>query len=365
MSATENRISLLAAGDIRVYGDRSEHAFDQVSSTLKQGDVVFAQLECAYSERGECAVNLGHGLRNHPRNVPFIAAAGFNVISLASNHTMDYGPDALLDTIDHLKKNAIQVIGAGRNIKEARTPAVFEINGTKVAILGYNAILQPHWEAHEEWPGQAPLKVKTFYEQVDWQPGTPSKVWTIPVEADVKAIEKDIADTRKIADVVVVSVHWGIHQMTDLAMYQREVGHRIIDAGADLIVGHHTHCLNPIEQYKGKFIFYGLGNFAFEHTRNNKDPYRMLVMELYGNLKKGLDPSKTVNEDHTILVKVDIVDKQLQQVSFIPVTGDEHHEPRIISPTGREGKEIIDFLERISKDFDVKFIVEGNDVVLQ
>lgn len=364
MAATKKGVSLLAVGDIRIYGDHPEHVFDQVSPTLKQGDVVFAQLECAYSERGECTVNLGYGLRNHPRNVPFIAAAGFNVLSVASNHTMDYGPDALVDTVDNLTRSHIKVIGAGRNIQEARTPAVFSVHGTKVAMLGYNAILQPQWEARGDRPGQAPLKVKTFYEQLDWQPGTPPKIWTLADEADVKAIENDIAETRKLADVVVVSMHWGIHQMTDLAMYQRAVGHRLIDAGADMIIGHHTHCLNPIEKHRGRFIFYGLGNFAFEHTRNNKDPYRALVMELYGNLKKGLDPSKAVNENHTILVKAEIADKRVQRVSFQPVTCNEKHEPRVLSPADQEGREIIGFLERASRGFGVQFSVEGNDVVL-
>lgn len=361
MAETKKEVSLLAVGDIRIYGDDAGHVFDHVSSTLRQGDIVFAQLECAYSQRGESTVNFGKGLRNHPRNVPFIAGAGFNVISVASNHTMDYGPDALVDTIDNLTKNNIQAIGAGRNIEEARRPAVFEINNTKVAVLGYNAILKPYWEAREDWPGQAPLKVKTFYEQVDWQAGTPPKIWTIPVEADVKAIEKDIANTRQLADMVIVSVHWGIHQMTDLAMYQRDVGHRIIDAGAAMIIGHHTHCLNPIEKYKGRFIFYGLGNFAFEHSKNNRDPYLAIVNELYGNL----EGHKAVNKTQTILVKADIIDKKLKKVSFKLVANKEKPQPRLLMPTDRQGQEIIDFLERISKGFDVKFVVEGDEVVLR
>lgn len=363
MSVKKGNISFIAVGDIRVFRNDPEHVLDQVSPTFKQGDIVFAQLEADYPEKLPAAQGSNRGPKGSPKTLQAIADSGINLISVASNHTLDHGADAFLETIDKLREKGVKVIGGGKNIKEARTPALFESDDAKIAILGYNAIIQPQWEAHEDWPGQAPLKVKTFYEQVDWQAGTPPRIWTLAVEEDVKAIEKDVAETRKIADIVVVSIHWGVHHMPDPAMYQVEVAHRVIDAGADLLLGHHTHRLNPIEKYKDKYIFYGLGNFAFEHTKDNKDPYFVFTRKLYTTRLP--DPAKEIDESHTIVVKVDIADKALQRVSFKPATANEKSEPRIVSPGDQAGKELIGYLESSSKEYGVQLVVEGDEVRLQ
>jgi hypothetical protein len=363
MSEKKGSISFIAVGDIRIFRNDMEHVFDLVAPTFKEGDIVFAQLEASYSEKIQSSSDSGRSSKGNPKMLQVVADSGINLISVASNHTLDYGPDPFIDTIESLNHKGVKVIGGGKNIKEARTPALYEMDGTKIAVLGYNAILQPHWEAREDSPGQAPLKVKTFYEQIDWQAGTPPRIWTIPVEADVKAIENDIAKTRKMADVVIVSIHWGVHHMPDPAMYQSEVGHRVIDAGADLLLGHHTHRLNPIEKYKGKYIFYGLGNFAFEHTKDSKDPYFLFTRQLYSSRLP--DASKEINESHAIIVKVDIADKKLQRLSFKPSTANDKSEPRMVSPGEQAGKELIGYLERSSKDLGVRLIVEGDEVVVQ
>jgi poly-gamma-glutamate capsule biosynthesis protein CapA/YwtB (metallophosphatase superfamily) len=366
MTARKNSVTLLAVGDILLNRDNPESLLAEVAPALKQGDVVFAQVECSYSERGQRADNRGWGgFRAHPRNVPAIAHAGIKVVSIAGNHTMDYGPDAFSDTLDHFRQNEIKTIGGGRNIKEARTPALFEIDGTRVAFLGYNSIIKSDWIAREDHPGMAPLRVKTFYEQLDWQPGTPAKVWTLPVLDDLLAVEKDIAGARRIADIVVVSVHWGVHHKSEAAMYQINAGHRMIDAGADLILGHHTHRLNPIAKYKGKFIFFGLGNFAFQSGKDPNDPYLQITKQLYDTSPLGESAHKTNESRNSIMVKCEIADQQLQRVSFRPATANDKAEPRLVPPTDSYGREIIGYLENSSREFGVKLLVEGDEVVLQ
>ena len=366
MTAKKNVITLLAVGDILLNRDKPDSLLAQVAPALKQGDLVFSQVECAYSERGQRADDRGWGgFRAHPRNVPAIANAGIKVASIAGNHTMDYGPDAFCDTLDHFQKNGIKTIGGGRNIKEARTPALFEIDGTRVAFLGYNSIIKTDWIAREDYPGMAPLQVKTFYEQLDWQPGTPAKVWTLPVLDDMLAVERDIAGARQTADIVVVSVHWGVHHMGDPAMYQIDAGRRMIDAGADLILGHHTHRLNPIMKYKGKFIFFGLGNFAFQSGKDPNDPYLQITKQLYHTSPLAEGAKKTNESHNSIMVKCEIADKQLQRVSFRPCTSNEKAEPRIVPPSDSYGQEIIAYLESSSKEFGTKLLTEGDEVVLQ
>ncbi len=360
----ERNVTLLAVGDIRVDREDPDSIFAHVAPVIKQGDIAFAQLEAAYSERGACAVNLTPGFKASPRNVPAIAHAGFNIISVASNHSADYGPDAFCDTIDILRENKITVIGGGRNIDEARTPAIFKFDDTRVAFLAYNAILQPGYEARRDWPGMAPLRVKTFYEQVDWQPGTPPRIWTIPDAEDVRAILNDIRRTREKADIVVVSMHWGVHWLPDPAMYQTEVGHKVIDAGADLILGHHTHRLNPIEVYNGKVIFYGLGGFAFEVKVNREDPYAQVMRRFYLD-QPPPNPAKEISRKHSVIVKCEISDKKLQKVSFRPTTANENAQPRVLSLAEKAGKEIVDYLTKSSAELNAKLTVLGDEVVIE
>lgn len=366
MAEQKNIINLLAVGDILLNRDNPESLLAEVAPTLVQGDVVFAQIECSYSERGQRADNRGWGgFRAHPRNVPAIAHAGIKVASIAGNHTMDYGPDAFCDTLDHLHRSDVKTVGGGRNMKEARTPAVFEIEGTRIAFLGYNSIIKPEWIAREDYPGMAPLQVKTFYEQLDWQPGTPAKVWTLPVHDDMLAVEKDIESARKISDIIVVSVHWGVHHIGDPAMYQIEAGHRMIDAGADLILGHHTHRLNPIAKYRGKFIFFGLGNFAFQSGKDPNDPYLQITKQLYHTSPLSEGASKSNESRNSIIVKCEISDKKLQRVSFKPATANDKAEPRIVLPTDSHGQEIIEYLKSASKEFGVKLRRDGDEVIIQ
>jgi poly-gamma-glutamate synthesis protein (capsule biosynthesis protein) len=138
--------------------------------------------------------------------------------------------------------------------------------GCKVAVFAASSILPEGYAAETERAGCAPLRAHTVYEQIELdQPGTAARIRTFADRGDLEALLEGIRAARKLADIVLLSVHWGIHMVpASIADYQIEIAHRAIDAGADAILGHHPHLLKGIEFYRGRPIFYSLGNFAIE-----------------------------------------------------------------------------------------------------
>jgi len=258
---------VVVVGDLCVNRDDPDSIFDLVRDEIKKADFAFGQIETTYSTRG--AVNPSGTyvtLRADPKNVGGVARAGINVASFASNHCMDYGADALIDTVKHFEDAGVRMIGAGKNIAEARKPLIVEKNGTKIGWLAYCSILWPRYWADGDRAGCAPARARTLYETLEIdQPGTPPRILTYPNDEDLAAMLKSIAELKKQVDLVFVSMHWGLHFVeAELAMYERIYAHACIDAGADAILGHHAHILKPIEIYKGKPVFYCLSNFAFD-----------------------------------------------------------------------------------------------------
>ena len=262
----EKDFVFLATGDIGMNRENPSSIFDGVRDTLNKGDLVFGQLEPCLASVGTPACQSRLPMRGDPKGAGAIREAGYDVISFATNHCMDWGREAFFQTIDVLKKEELRVIGAGKDISEARKPAIVEINGTKIGFLGYNTILPQDYYATKDRPGCAPMRGLTVYEPIEHdQPGTPCRIHTFPHRDDLKQLLEDIRMLRKQVDIVALSIHWGIHFIPAvLADYQRDVAHAAIDAGADVILGHHTHILKPIEVYKGKVIFYSLANFALD-----------------------------------------------------------------------------------------------------
>jgi poly-gamma-glutamate capsule biosynthesis protein CapA/YwtB (metallophosphatase superfamily) len=262
----EGVVTLCAVGDIMVNRDDPASIFDLAGPVLRDADATFGNCESTYSERGSRNPATRGEVRAHPRNLDAFTAAGFDVVSFANNHHLDAGYDAFFDTLDALRERGIATCGAGRDLAEARQPAILERNGTRVAFLGYSAILFPGYEAADNRPGCAPLRVHTHYEQVEIeQPGSAPDVITFTREEDLEALREDVRVARERADVVVVTPHWGIHfEPATIAQYETEVGRAAIDAGADVVLGHHQHILKPVQVYKGKVIVHGMGNFAMD-----------------------------------------------------------------------------------------------------
>ena len=254
-----------AVGDIGPLRADPAEMFSALAGAFA-ADVVFGQMECVLSDRGAPAPNARLPMRSSPAVAQVLAQAGINVMSVAGNHAMDYGGDALCDTLVHLRAAGIAACGGGATIGEARRPAIVDVNGRKIAFLAYSSILPEGYVADHSRPGCAPLRAHTFYEQVEPdQPGTDPRIRTFADDDDLAALRDDIAQARAWADHVFVSMHWGIHFIrARLADYQRVVGRLVIEAGADAVIGHHPHLLKPIEFHLGRPIIHSLGNFAIE-----------------------------------------------------------------------------------------------------
>ena len=206
---------------------------------LKNSDITFGNLEGPISDRG---INQGsvYSFRDNPRAVEGLVYAGFDVMSLANNHIFDWGRDALMDTATTLTANGIVPIGVGKNFDDANSPAIIESGNLKVAFLAYTNLYPKSLDAGPASPGISEYDVKN-------------------IDSEVKKIKNN-----KQADIVVVSLHWGTEYETHADEWQKDVAHLIIDAGADVVVGHHPHVTQEVELYKNGVIFYSLGNFVFD-----------------------------------------------------------------------------------------------------
>ncbi len=256
---TKESVSLMFAGDI-YFSDHVLNAYDRargidgvLGDTLREdiadADIFMANLEFPFSDRGTKAADKQYTFRVSPSRVSILHEIGPDIVTVANNHALDYGTDALLDTCDTLDSAGILHVGAGKNLDEAKQPQFIEKNGIKIGFLGVTRVFPTgDWAAGEARPG--------MFSAYD----------TAPVVSEIQKVKEQ-------CDYLVVYIHWGIERNTQPESYQREMGHRYIDAGADLVVGSHPHVLQGIESYNGKWILYSLGNFVF----GSSIPETMLV----------------------------------------------------------------------------------------
>lgn len=246
-AGADDEVRVSAVGDIMLDGTArpvlQEHGYDypfeNMRPLFKDSQVVIGNLEGPLTIRGEAEQDKTYTFRSPPDKVSVaLKNAGFNVVTLANNHTLDFGPEGLAQTLEALDRIGIQHVGAGADLAAARRAAfVIAANGQRIALLGYSVTLP-----------------ETFYAGHD-KAGT-----AFAHEAQVRA---DVTAARQQADIVIVSFHWGQEGKTELREYQTHLGHVAIDAGAQAVLGHHPHILQAIEHYKDGVILYSLGNFTF------------------------------------------------------------------------------------------------------
>lgn len=376
MLGAESRavVTLMAVGDIRPNRADPPSIFRHCRDALRSADIVFGQCEVGFSDRTRPQYTPTAPLILGTRNFSALTeeGAGFDVMSFASNHTMDYGEEGLFDTLDLLNQHGILVTGAGKNLEEARKPAIIERCGVKVGFLAYCSILHPGLMAEENIPGVAPLWASHYYWQWDYQPGTPPLIITQLVPEYRAMMEEDIKKLRAQVDVLVVSIHAGVHFVPAvIAMYQKEAAYAAIDCGADLVVQHHAHMLKGIEMYKGKTIFYSLGNFACDRVARARppgDPAQRRQHE-YFHIKKVPGYEKhTFHPDalKTMIAKVYIADKEIQKVTYIPSFMTPDLEPEVVKQDHPRAREIFNYVQEISdaEDLKVHFSWEGDEVLI-
>ncbi len=222
----------------RTYG--YEHAWSGLDGLFERDDLSVVNCECAVSTRGSQSSDKPFHFRGDPAALPAMKAAGVDAANLGNNHAYDYGPEALLDTVAHMKANGIAPVGAGRNPAAANAPAVFERNGWTIAVIGFDKVVDP-WPTAVAAPGH---------------PGTADG-------HDLDAMVRATASAKKDADLVIVCIHWGVELDTAPRADDVALGNRLVDSGADVIFGGHAHRLQPLGTRNGRPIFYSLGNFVW------------------------------------------------------------------------------------------------------
>ena len=259
--AAGDSMTILFSGDV-LLSDDVLNAYSRASgisgvldqgylSAIQSADYFAVNEEFPFSSRGTQAADKQYTFRLAPEKVSIFKEMGIDAVMLANNHALDYGTDALLDTCEVLDGAGILHTGAGKDLDAAKQPVVFEKNGQRVVLIGATRVIpEAGWAAAKGHPGML-----SSY------------------EVSVGPLLAQIAECHAAGTKVVVLIHWGIERDERPQEYQRALAKRYIDAGADLVIGSHPHVLQGIEYYKGKPIFYSLGNFVF----GSSIPKTMLV----------------------------------------------------------------------------------------
>jgi poly-gamma-glutamate capsule biosynthesis protein CapA/YwtB (metallophosphatase superfamily) len=285
---------------IRDLGGDFTLPFRPLHDLLSSADITVGSLDSTVSDAGTpfgCIETFS--LAGPAAAVAGFEYAGYDVITNATNHTKDCGiascgDDALLQTDAKLRAAGIQPVGTGRNLAEARAPVVIERNGVYFAFLGYDDIA-PYYHATADGAGAAPL--------------------------DTATIAEDVANARKVANVVIVMPHWGVEYTTNPSARQREFARRAAAAGADMVIGNHPHWVEAHEQIGNTFVAYALGNFVF-------------------------DQSWSLETQQGAVLQVTFTGTRLTSTKYIPIHIYDQYQPRLADPA--ESQQILDRIETAS-----------------
>ena len=226
---------------------------EELMESMQNADIMCLNNEFTFTERGEKIAGKLYHFRANPKRVEVLKEMGVDIVKLANNHACDYGSQSLLGTMDTLNSAGIEYVGAGKNLQEAMTPVYIEADGKTVAFVAAS---------------RAEKNIKTP-QATETEPG-------ILRCYDTELFIETIKEAKKNADFVLAYVHWGTEYSYELEDVQLQTGKAYLDAGADVIIGAHSHCLQGMEYYDGKPIIYSLGNYWF-----NEKTLDTMLLELH------------------------------------------------------------------------------------
>lgn len=338
--ATPEQLVLSAVGDVFIGGtirmqdgrvvesdeEAGKAALDKVLPYFLGSDVNFCNLEGPLSTRGKSQPGRSAALRGYPSMVEVLKKGKFDFVSVANNHIMDYGWDAFSETMDILRQNGIFFSGGGKDIEEARKPALINKKGLNVGLLSYTANVNVPlgFQAAEGKAGLAPIRISPFF-----SPDHTNK-------QDIEALRTDIEKWQRLVDFLVVSFHWGVSEggTHTVALHQESIAHQAIDAGADLVLGHHPHAIQAVEIYRDKPICYSLGHFVFA----------------FFTMEEGFPRE-------TMLLQCRISRHRVHEVKFLPAFISREGQPEIVSPESDKGLEIVTLMTKLSGEVKTKLVV--------
>lgn len=240
--------------------------------------------------------------KSNPSNIDSLLKAQIQVVNLANNHSMDFDNSGLKETLDALDKNNIFHVGAGMNLQEAQKPARFTKEGIRFAVLGFTDN-EPSWLATDK-------KAGINYIQIN--------------KKTIESIKKLIVDTKKEADILIVSLHWGANWEKKPSKEFIDFAHTLVDAGADIIHGHSSHIFQGIELYKNKLIFYNTGDFLDDYA---------------------IDTS--LRNDEAFLYMITVDQQGIQQLQLVPALISNN---QVNKAEGADAKRIIQKMQALSKE---------------
>jgi len=232
------------------------YPFNNTADYLKGFDLTVGNLECVVSTLGGRIPDKQYTFEATPRGFDRLVAAGFDVVSLANNHSGDYGKAAFSDMLAKLPGYGIAPVGGGANRAAAHAPAIKTVHSTTIGFLAYCEIGPNGFAATDTTPGHA---------------------WLDPA-----AVQADITALRPQVDFLVVFTHWGVEYQLTESSHQQVMARLAIDAGADFVVGAHPHVIQPSETYRGKPIVYSLGNFVFDQMWGDAALGQVLALTIQG-----------------------------------------------------------------------------------
>jgi poly-gamma-glutamate synthesis protein (capsule biosynthesis protein) len=239
---------------------------DSLLHVLDGADLVIGNLEVPLTDVDD-PQRTDIVLRGDPALVADVAALGVHAVSVANNHCGDHGWAALRGMADRLERAGVRALGIGHDERHAAAPVVIRRGGLDVALVTATCVGLERYLATPDGPGMAAVRVTTTYEpdlaRLAWEPGTPALVRTQVRAADEGRLLDSVARARDAADLVVAVVHWGVSWSDRPAGYQRDLGCRLVDAGAGVVLGCHSHTVQGVEVHRGAPIFHGLGSFVF------------------------------------------------------------------------------------------------------
>jgi len=236
-----------------------------VDKKLKEFDILFGNLEGPVSDKGADQGSI-YSFRMDPKVIDVLKSKGFKVLSVANNHMGDWGTSAMKDTFVRLDNRGIKYVGGGVNEDEAYNYKIIEIKGIKIAYAAFSQFGKGYLEAIGDNSGIAIIS-----------------------KEKIKDVVKRAQD---VADIVVVSFHFGDEYQTTQNKYQEKISRYTIDQGADLVVGHHPHVVQPIEEYEDGYIAYSLGNFIFDQNFSD-DTKNGAILEVTLKENKIIEVKKT------------------------------------------------------------------------
>ena len=315
-------------GDINLKRDlqlRAERAFDRVDDDLRRADVRMGNLEGAFYDPS-VELEYKSGWFHLEPEMAVALQGRFDAVGCANNVHHGQAIPASLARLDEL---GICHAGAGCTLDEALKPAIFTRQGVRFGLLAFTSVFWPVGHAAtDSSPGVATLKAYTAYEpspRFVEMPGVAPTIRSWPDTAELARAENAVRMLRPSVDVLVVYCHWGVTGSNDPAEYQRTIGHALVDAGANIVAGAHSHQPQPVERYNNSLILYSLGNFIF-----------------------GWQLHRQATRDG-LLARVTVDDGELRACELLPVQRTPEDQVTILDPRQGEGARIFNLIAERSR----------------